>query len=483
VRRLLIIIGLLGAGYFAYNYFWAHNFYQKRIDGRAATAMRSTGNIKFSSISLEGVYGQAYRWGVQAGLEKANQSPPTIDGAQRQLQDLPFIISKDSDAESFGFKLTTRLQLHRDVVAIAVECPLQLEHKASVISESFGVLNLMWSQNPRGLYPDTNYVLHLEPDKVHYSHFLNERVFEVSGVTEGPVKIGVFFDATIPDVRSTLITYKRLTLTDNIAHEAIAKLRQAVENGTLNGETTLWALKDDRFSQSGLFRDPALLKSYLHEHLPGQGVKESLTIQELLTALPPEQTQIHLEFFQSYVPSTGTDYQRIVRRVPTEQVDLLILVGNPLPNGTESLIPAIRSMQVSAPIAYFGYEEPERIKEAFGRTAGDLYCVSTLDPNSTEPAYQEFRDAYTQLSGGQAPNETALLGYETAWLMGQALSQSNSSVPIDIANTLKFAKDEWKGVFGEYHFTSNGLAEGRDLFLLRYVDGSYETMEDPDSGL
>ncbi len=103
---------------------------------------------------------------------------------------------------------------------------------------------------------------------------------------------------------------------------------------------------------------------------------------------------------------------------------------------------------------------------------------TVFNPNSLAKTTQSFIKNFEQKYQGEQANRMAALGYDAVKLLEHAIKRSQSSVPIKIAETLRYMQ-HCQGVAGQYQFQTNGDVINKQLYF-KYFKGQqfeYETLK------
>ncbi len=94
--------------------------------------------------------------------------------------------------------------------------------------------------------------------------------------------------------------------------------------------------------------------------------------------------------------------------------------------------------------------------------------------NETLPKNQGFIQLFKQEYGEDlVPNQLAALGYDNIMLLAHAIKQSQSTVPIIIANSLRYM-EPCNGVTGTYQFSEDGDLITKNLYFKELQQDSYK---------
>jgi branched-chain amino acid transport system substrate-binding protein len=188
---------------------------------------------------------------------------------------------------------------------------------------------------------------------------------------------------------------------------------------------------------------------------------------------------------------TQRNFRELLEGAQNDQLDAIFLAGS-LP-AAAYFIRQARSMGLSMPfIAGDALENPDLWLKA-GLDAVDTYvagafniesgsgkefvenfekryrCKKEKDKNCFNVNGVQKKYPYADEKGvnGEPVTYTytkAALGYDAVRLFAWAIENSRSTVPLDIASTLKYMK-KWDGVLGSYSFASNGDVKNKKIHI------------------
>jgi branched-chain amino acid transport system substrate-binding protein len=193
---------------------------------------------------------------------------------------------------------------------------------------------------------------------------------------------------------------------------------------------------------------------------------------QFLTAAKP--LDITVPLLQSYFHEPDwqfQDFRPLLAEVRRQQFDAL-LIADELPWAAKLLID-MRKMGVTQPVLATNKLDSSDTGPLAQSAADNLYVASSVDPESTSPAYVAFRDRFKKRYGVE-PSFGASQGYEAFMLFVHACEQSGSADPLVVATTLRTNK--WQGLFGEIAFDPDGDVIGRSISIKRMQDGTFHTV-------
>jgi branched-chain amino acid transport system substrate-binding protein len=162
------------------------------------------------------------------------------------------------------------------------------------------------------------------------------------------------------------------------------------------------------------------------------------------------------------------DFRPMIASLRAKQFDSIFLAAL-LPHAAKLLVDLMQ-MGVTQPIIATDKLDAVGLADDAGAAANGLYVASSVNPESTEPAFVAFRDRFSKRYGSN-PGYGAAQGYESFMAFAQAANLSQSADPLVLATTLR--TKIWNGLFGTYNFTPTGDIRGRDITIKQMRDGQF----------
>lgn len=183
---------------------------------------------------------------------------------------------------------------------------------------------------------------------------------------------------------------------------------------------------------------------------------------------------LEVPFFRSYLGEkdwVSQDNRPLVAEIMKTNYDAIML-ADVLPWAAKLIVDMAR-MGVMKPIFATDKLDSLQVWQIAQVAANNLYVASVVDPESQEPEYAKFREAFRKRYNSD-PGYGASQGYESFQLFVKACELSQSADPIVLATTLRTVR--WHGIFGEYAFAQNGDILGRDVSVKKMHDGRFTTV-------
>lgn len=181
-------------------------------------------------------------------------------------------------------------------------------------------------------------------------------------------------------------------------------------------------------------------------------------------------------YYRSYMPARDyrrQDFRELLATMRTESTDA-ILLSDQLPWAAKVLVD-MQAMGFTQPILAGDKLDSSDAWRLAGTAANNLYLASAVDPDSTDPEFQAFRNRFFARFKSY-PGYGSSQGYEAFTLFIKATERSQSVDPIVVATTLKTS--EWTGLFGKFKFSTDGAIVGRHVIIKRMQDGVFKTVSE-----
>jgi branched-chain amino acid transport system substrate-binding protein len=88
---------------------------------------------------------------------------------------------------------------------------------------------------------------------------------------------------------------------------------------------------------------------------------------------------------------------------------------------------------------------------------------------------QQFIDAFKK-EYGKEPHRLAALGYDSIYLLTDAMKNVQSTVPIRVATDLRYMSKPWVGVTGAHFFEEQGDIKNKKFYFKKLVNGKFQFM-------
>jgi branched-chain amino acid transport system substrate-binding protein len=168
------------------------------------------------------------------------------------------------------------------------------------------------------------------------------------------------------------------------------------------------------------------------------------------------------------------DFSAQVNRLKTltKKPDLLYISSGPSECGI--IVKQIRAAGINTPvISGDGFDTP-LLTELGGKGANiDTYFTTHASLTSEEPKVKKFVQAYKSQFKTAPENAFAALGYDTMYLIADAVKRAKSADPSAIRNALAKTKN-FKAVTGTITYPANSRVPLKSVAVLKVVDGQFK---------
>jgi ABC-type branched-subunit amino acid transport system substrate-binding protein len=162
-----------------------------------------------------------------------------------------------------------------------------------------------------------------------------------------------------------------------------------------------------------------------------------------------------------------TDFKEQLEAIRETAPEALVLWGNAKETGL--IVRQVRALGMTLPIFGFDRMAGADFLEAAGKAAEGVVAVSTLNPDSGDPAWKSFRERY-QSRYGEDPDSFAAHAYDGMSLLISAVREAGLN-RARIRDSL-FSRKSYHGVSGEILFDTN-MSDVAPLWLATVRDGRY----------
>lgn len=151
-----------------------------------------------------------------------------------------------------------------------------------------------------------------------------------------------------------------------------------------------------------------------------------------------------------------------------------VFVGDSMPDA-EGVVKMIRETNPTIPILGVGGFAFSDILASLGDTANGITYIDSYYFDKESVKIQKFTKAY-ETANGEEPGYLSLSGYDTIYLLAEAIEKAGSADPTAIADTLK-NKGPWTSTTNEFTFDEAGNAIGINLPIVEIVNGTYRYLK------
>lgn len=169
---------------------------------------------------------------------------------------------------------------------------------------------------------------------------------------------------------------------------------------------------------------------------------------------------------QTY-PSAGTDFARQLEPIAAARPDLLVVPASY--EIVAKIARQVRAAGIAAPLAGGDGWDAARLIETAGSALDGSFFVTHYHAGAPAPAVQKFVERYKQVYGAQ-PDAWAALGYDSAYVLADAIRRAGSIAGPAIRDAIAATRDV-RGVTGSITIGPDRAAVARPLFIVEIRGG------------
>ncbi|MTI81654.1 MAG: branched-chain amino acid ABC transporter substrate-binding protein [Firmicutes bacterium] len=113
--------------------------------------------------------------------------------------------------------------------------------------------------------------------------------------------------------------------------------------------------------------------------------------------------------------------------------------------------------------------------ETLGAAAEGAVLATSYNPDSERPELEQFKQKFME-EYGQKPDVWAIQGYDSIKLLADAMNNTETPTPENIAQQLRALKD-WPGIIDDISFNENGAVEGKTVYKKMVRNGEFVYLE------
>lgn len=162
-----------------------------------------------------------------------------------------------------------------------------------------------------------------------------------------------------------------------------------------------------------------------------------------------------------------THFQRALRKWQAMDYEA-VYVADSMLTGQEFLFRLKEAGESPAILADAGMDTG--FIETFGDYVEGAVVASMVNMETGGSRMNQFIEAFQQ-AYGKAPDEWAVKGYETIYILTEAVNRAQSPAAADVAESLRVLS--WQGLNSNIHFDSAGRIMGLIIFQKKVVDGRF----------
>ena len=134
---------------------------------------------------------------------------------------------------------------------------------------------------------------------------------------------------------------------------------------------------------------------------------------------------------------------------------------------TASIIKGSKDFGFKLPFIMMPATSNERFISDVGETGVGTVMPTSVDEST--PHFKQFSKRFVKYTKGAYPDAGAALGYDSIYLLNEAMEKANSSKPLHVSLALQYTMPPWTGASGTFGFLENGANKHRKYFFTRLV--------------
>ncbi|MDU0332884.1 ABC transporter substrate-binding protein [Paenibacillus sp. MB22_1] len=174
-----------------------------------------------------------------------------------------------------------------------------------------------------------------------------------------------------------------------------------------------------------------------------------------------------------YDGAADTDFSAQITRLKSLPELPDVLMVSALPDKAGIVVKQIRDMGIETPIlSADGFDTPALIEMGGTPQTNNVFFATHVALENSDEKVQNFVKAYTDKTGNAPENAFAALGYDTMYLIADAITRAGSEDPKAIRDALN-ATSGFKTVTGEISYGS-GRVPDKSVTIIEVKDGKFE---------
>lgn len=160
---------------------------------------------------------------------------------------------------------------------------------------------------------------------------------------------------------------------------------------------------------------------------------------------------------------SDSDFRSILTRIEANNPDAIYLPEYYSKAG--QILTQVRELGIEIPI--IGPDGYDGIEEDYADVAEGVYFTNHFAKTDEAAIVKDFIENYSKKYGG-SPTTFSALGYDSAYVMAEAIKNAGSTESSDLVNQL--LKTEITGVTGNFVFSENGDPQ-KSISIIQIIDG------------
>jgi branched-chain amino acid transport system substrate-binding protein len=148
-----------------------------------------------------------------------------------------------------------------------------------------------------------------------------------------------------------------------------------------------------------------------------------------------------------------------------KKIDSVLIVSDM--TTTATLIKGSKDFDFKLPFIVMPATSTERFISVVGESGVGVVMPTSVDQST--PHFKQFSKRFVKYTKGAYPDASAALGYDSVYLLNEAMEKANSSKPLHLSLTLQYTMPPWTGASGTFGFLENGANNHRKYFFTRLV--------------
>ncbi|MDU4697216.1 MAG: ABC transporter substrate-binding protein [Paenibacillus sp.] len=177
-----------------------------------------------------------------------------------------------------------------------------------------------------------------------------------------------------------------------------------------------------------------------------------------------------------YDGAADTDFSAQITRLKSLPELPDVLMVSALPDKAGIVVKQIREMGIDTPIVSAdGFDTPALVEMGGTPQTNNVFFATHVALENSDEQVQSFVKAYTDKTGNAPENGFAALGYDTMYLIADAITRAGSEDPKAIRDALNETSG-FKGVTGEIGYGS-GRVPDKSVTIIEVKEGKFEFRE------
>lgn len=177
-----------------------------------------------------------------------------------------------------------------------------------------------------------------------------------------------------------------------------------------------------------------------------------------------------------YDGSADTDFSAQITRLKNLSTKPDVLMVSALPDKAGIVVKQIRDKGIDTPIlSADGFDTPALVEMGGVPQTNNVYFATHVSLSNPGDQVQKFVKAYKDKTGKDPENAFAALGYDTMYLIADAIKRAGSEDPKAIRDALNQTKG-FKGVTGEISY-EKGRVPSKSVTIIEVKDGKFQFID------